>query len=151
MQKNKGFTLIELLIVISIIGLLSSVVLVGLGSFRSRGRDARRVTDIRAVQNMLELYFTSQNTYPTGVSGWTGAGSLTEALTGASIGVSSVPNDPLIPGAGVDYQYGVAANGLNYTLGATLEDGANPVLNNDVDANPSNGLNCTDPLYCVEF
>ena len=35
--NKRGFTLIEVLIVISIIGLLSSVILVGLGDFVQRG------------------------------------------------------------------------------------------------------------------
>ena len=55
MKKEKGFTLIEMLIVVATIGLLASVVLVGLGSFRSRGRDARRIADIRSVQNSLNF------------------------------------------------------------------------------------------------
>ena len=45
-------------------GLLSSVVLVGLGSFRTRGRDARRIADLREVQNALELYNLKNQQYP---------------------------------------------------------------------------------------
>ncbi|MEZ4156829.1 MAG: type II secretion system protein [Candidatus Paceibacterota bacterium] len=39
LQSKKGFTLIEVLIVVGIIGILSSVILVGLNSSRSRARD----------------------------------------------------------------------------------------------------------------
>ena len=66
----RGFTLVEILIVVGIIGLLASVVLSGLGSTRARGRDARRIADIRQAQQALELYYAKCQVYP----GVTGAG-----------------------------------------------------------------------------
>ncbi|MCD6568701.1 type II secretion system protein, partial [bacterium] len=44
-HKNKGFTLIEMLIVISIIALLASMILVGMGGARAKARDSRRIAD----------------------------------------------------------------------------------------------------------
>ncbi|MBI2604251.1 MAG: prepilin-type N-terminal cleavage/methylation domain-containing protein, partial [Candidatus Harrisonbacteria bacterium] len=83
-NKKSGFTLIEVLIVVAIIGLLASIVLVGLGSFRARGRDARRVADLRQTQNALELFYTKSNAYPN-VNSWS---ALEQALIAATIGVS---------------------------------------------------------------
>lgn len=51
--------MIELLVVISIIGLLSSVVLVSLGSARAKARDAKRLSDIHQVVLALDLYHDS--------------------------------------------------------------------------------------------
>ncbi len=64
-KDKRGFTLIELLVVISIIGLLSSIVLASLQDARAKGRDAKRLSDMRQIQNALELYRSQNNTYPT--------------------------------------------------------------------------------------
>lgn len=144
---KKGFTLIELLIVVAIIGLLASVVLVGLGGFRARGRDSRRIADLRETQNALELYYTKNNNYPAvgGGDSWQG---LKTSLTGAGIGVTTISNDPLSPGR--TYQYGVSGDNQNYVLRADLEDTNNPALKDDTDGT-TYGINCDDPAYCVQF
>ena len=67
-MKNKnseyGFTLIELLVVISIIGLLASVILVSLNGARVKGRDVKRLSDLKQIQTALELYYSDNNHYP---------------------------------------------------------------------------------------
>lgn len=57
----KGFTLIEIMIVIAIIGILSSVVVVGTNSSKKRARDARRVTELKQIANALAIYIESNN------------------------------------------------------------------------------------------
>jgi len=52
----EGFTLIELLVVISIIGLLSTLAVVSLNTSRAKARDARRVSDLKAVSTASEVY-----------------------------------------------------------------------------------------------
>ncbi|HLC99502.1 MAG TPA: prepilin-type N-terminal cleavage/methylation domain-containing protein [Patescibacteria group bacterium] len=63
-NNKKGFTLIELLVVLLIIGLLATISVVALGTARAKGRDTRRLTDIKGIQNALELYFIDKNGYP---------------------------------------------------------------------------------------
>lgn len=144
--KDKGFTLVEVLVVVFIIGLLSSVVLVGLGTFRARGRDTRRITDIRSTQTILELYYAKNGQYPA-VGSWS---DLESAIAGAGVGASSLPNDPI---NGQNYEYGASSNNQRYVVGAVLEDGDHSALRNDVDGVgvDNYGVFCDDPVYCVKF
>jgi prepilin-type N-terminal cleavage/methylation domain-containing protein len=59
-----GFTLIELLVVISIIGVLSSVLLVALENARTLARNSVVNQTVRQYKIALELYRTTNNTYP---------------------------------------------------------------------------------------
>jgi len=146
--RRSGFTLVEILVVVSIIGMLSSIVLVGLGSFRARGRDARRVADLRETQNALELYYGKFGGYP--LTTWDG---LEGTLIEAEIGVSGISDDPL--GGTNHYRYG--SNGQSYVLGAKLEDPNNQVLKDDVDGSGAEtiGVDCgseaSDQFYCLRF
>jgi prepilin-type N-terminal cleavage/methylation domain-containing protein len=154
-MKNRGFTLIELLVVIAIIGILSSVVLASLNSARQKGRDARRISDVKQIRTAMDLYYDSAQSYPLSI----GTASSSVLITGGYI--STIPVDP---STGVAYSYapltdaGDAAAATtcdlptpcnSYVIGATLETTNNTVLNSDIDTNPIGGLDCTDPLYCV--
>ena len=54
-SNKKGFTLIELLVVVAIIGVLASVVLVSLADARAKGRDSKRISDMKALQTAIEM------------------------------------------------------------------------------------------------
>ena len=65
MSKQKSFTLIELLIVISIIGLLSSIIVVSLTSALEKARDTKRKAELSQLAKTLEIYRSANNdTYP---------------------------------------------------------------------------------------
>ncbi len=59
--NKKGFTLIELLVVISVIALLSTLALNAFSSARSKARDAKRISDLKALQTAMEMYKSEYN------------------------------------------------------------------------------------------
>ena len=64
-RTKNGFTLIELLTVIAIIGILASMVIVGLGRAMEKAKVARVTNLLRQMQTALTEYFTGhRETYP---------------------------------------------------------------------------------------
>jgi general secretion pathway protein G len=125
-MNKKGFTLIELLIVIAIIGLLSTLAVVALGSARVKARDSKRLADLKQLQTALELYYTDQNAYPAGTS--VSLGDSTHACLNSSgfaaAGCASpyMGQIPVDPKSG-NYSYTSATS--SYTISATLEGTVN--------------------------
>lgn len=144
---KRGFTLIELLVVIAIIGILSSVVLASLNSARKKGRDARRVADIKQLQLALELYYDTNNSYPAGT-----------AMTGLSSGgfIAAVPVDPTNSGTYVYSYQGLDASSAacatapcaSYVVKAVLETTGHSAHAGDIDGTVG-GVTCDDPSYCA--
>ena len=155
--QTRGFTLIELLVVIAIIGILSSVVLASLNSARKKGRDARRISDIKQLQLALELYNDTNQGFPTAAEACPAIPENPVLVTNNYI--SSLPQDPTLL---TNYEYsaldedGVTACTTapcsSYVIGATIEGGVAAVPLGDIDTNytsPSPAINCADPLFCV--
>jgi len=133
-NRNRGFTLIELLVVIAIIGILSSVVLASLNSARQKSRDARRISDIKQLQLALEMYYDSNNGYPTST---------------AALSPDYLPVQPTDPQTSSAYTYAVSGTS-NYVLRSTLEASHN-ALSSDVDGTVFS-TDCADAsfYYCVQ-
>ena len=115
-MKKQGFTLIELLVVVAIISLISSVVVAGLNQARSKARDAKRVADIKALEQALELYRNDHGSYPSTLGkcnnswcfGCANPQGLTIAMPQMVTGnyISALPVDPRpTPGAGLCFNY----------------------------------------------
>ena len=103
-KKQTGFTIVELLIVIVIIGILAAITIVAYNGIQGRSRDAQRVQDMQTIVKALDLYKTTNGSYPAAVgtanaSGWevshngTSATNFLSALV-TNKTISQVPLDP---------------------------------------------------------
>lgn len=146
--RKRGFTLIELLVVIAIIGILASIVMASLSNARKRGRDGRRLSDLKQIQLALELYYDANKQFPTALSALPGPGY-----------IPTLPNDP---GSNNPYAYVAlvgpslsAAECGSYHLGAKLEVYTAETFSNDYDAatggaygtSNQDGTLCTGSTY----
>ena len=161
-SRERGFTILEMLTVIFIVGVLSSVVVVGLQSSRQKARDDERYAHLAQLQIALEMYYngcgrqypatlnpTADNGCPTTGGGVTFA---TFLKSGA------LPTDPK---DGSDYMYAVndATTPTDYVLKATFEtphaalskdvDGAN-VLSAGIDCDEDEATTPPNRFYCVK-
>ena len=122
MKRDKGFTLIELLVVIAVIGLLAAIVLFSVDGVKSKSRDARRVADIKSIQEGLAMYQNNNQLYPIFDDYITGSDTMSESLKSDG-GMNGVPTDPVNDVmSGVTYKYHYeSTDGKDYLIEYYLE------------------------------
>lgn len=153
-SHKRGFTLIELLVVIAIIGILSSIVLASLNSARQKGRDARRISDIKQLQLANELFYDANGQYASTTAGLVQGGY-----------IAAIPVDPQTNAGylytGLQGSATGASTCASYHIGATLEQTGHSVLSSDADlpaltdgssvcTGGGTNFNGTDPVYDVK-
>ena len=130
-KTAQAFTLIEMLVVISIIGILATLVAANLNSARSRARDAERKSDLKNIGTALRIYYNDATRYPASDGSnkikACDPGALSACTWGSewSIGetvyMQTMPIDPLSPAQ--DYLYTQDPGDTDtYTLQACLEN-----------------------------
>lgn len=138
LRLSGGFTLVELLVVIAIIGILATLLLLQLGTARSKARDATRIAHVNQIRSAVEFYFDDNGSYFTSTT-----------VTGLTPKyLVQIPRDPLaadctnnvydgrVSGAAQCYGYSwsPAANPTKYQVWAELELWAK-ALEQDLDIN----------------
>lgn len=136
-----GFTLIELLVVIAIIGLLSTVIAAPITEARKKGRDSKKISDIRSIITALNIYADDNGgQYPASIDG------LVPRY------LPNIPSAAAASATGRDkYMYVVyteAGRNVAYHLGVKLEAG-NQALNDDADCGGMGATPLAGNVACV--
>jgi prepilin-type N-terminal cleavage/methylation domain-containing protein len=129
-KSFRGFTLIELLVVIAIIGLLSTVIAGPVQSARQKGRDAKKIADLQAIQSALSQYAEDNaGVYPASLT--TGAGQISPKyiqVLPPAVQASTIAKDKYMYVTYADSQGLITG----YHLGVKLEQNS-PALQADAD------------------
>ena len=137
----KFFTLIELLIVISIIGVIISISFVSFSNIRQKGRDTKRIADIKLIQKSLGDYYRDEGLYPDTLTPG-------ESLTGSSsnaIYMQTIPQNPSPKNDGVcpnrEYTYEITATSTSYKIDFCLSEPTAQLSAGEKCATPQGILN----------
>jgi type IV pilus assembly protein PilE len=144
-QKYRGFTLLELLIVISIIGILVTVVAASYTSSQQKARNARRMSDLKAVQTAAEQFYANQTTpsYPATTD---------DFKAGANpVMPQGYPSDPKFTDAADNYTF-TQPDGTTstYCACAKLEPKDSATNGNSTDRTCAADTWSSGPYYCVK-
>lgn len=158
--KNSGFTLVELLVVMSILGVLVTLVAGGFRTAQLRGRDAQRKADLKEVANSLELFYSDYGIYPNASGTQIAAcpyDPVSESGTACSWGEDEftdsktvyfkiLPEDPGSPSYYYVYRVVPASSNQKYQLFARLENPRDPnCLGGDCSTSPVS-ISCGDAV-----
>lgn len=118
-HRKKGFTLIELIIVITIMGILATMIIGNFFTSLKKGRDARRKGDLDQIQKALEMYYEDKKTYPT-FANFPFGSKFCETIScpaGEKVYMQRLSDDPI---SSKHYEY--ISDGTYYKLFACLEN-----------------------------
>ncbi|PIR58360.1 MAG: hypothetical protein COU70_01305, partial [Parcubacteria group bacterium CG10_big_fil_rev_8_21_14_0_10_35_15] len=94
MKKFKGFTLVEILVVVTIIGLLTSIAAVSYSQFLKQSRDAKRKADLEQIRAALEMYRSNNDAYYPGTMTGDCTNAVYNIYTTPVKYIEEMPSDP---------------------------------------------------------
>lgn len=118
-QNKNGFSLIELLVVISIIGILSTILVTNFMGMREKAKDAQKIQDLNSMKNALRSYYNDNQSYP--------------------VDVSEIKEEyfPALDNIGFVYKYVVSPDGETFSIETSLDSGAG---DDDIDSQKKCGI-----------
>lgn len=149
---NFGFTLLELIIVIAILGILATFLIGNFTTSQKKARDAQRKSDLRQIQEALEMYLNDKGVYPAASSGkiigcgtcgnlpsacnWDSQSEFRDTIPSGcgTTYMKKLPKDPL---NNQNYYYWASTDQKSYKLYACLENVNDPRI-----ITPSESVNC---------
>ena len=159
-----GFTLIELIVVISIIGILTTIGTATYTTAQQKSRDARRKQDLGALKSALILYYRDYKEYPpvctpspcTSIE-YLSSGTSDDWINGLlTYMAGNMPKDPIQTSGDCTtsantFCYKVTTDRQSFVLFAKLENTKDPELRTNLNAL------CQDPVpfgsslnYCLK-
>ncbi len=125
-MKARGFTIVELLIVIVVIAILAAISIVAYTGIQERARFSVMQSDLRTINNAIQLYYADNGVYPVGNS------SADSNITGRTLNIQGLVPEylstmPTMPddGKGGYYAYIWRENGGRYKLVRLATNSAN--------------------------
>jgi general secretion pathway protein G len=116
--RREGFTLLELIVVITIIGILSTIVVVSTRNLPARGRRVQVDSDLRNIHKVATAIFTDTGRWPESIEEMVGDKSADGKLRIAAL--EKMPKDPW----GHEYLYEIVDGNPRVTcLGYLNEEG----------------------------
>lgn len=146
--SSQGFTLVELLVVVAILGILSSIVLVSLGTANTRGKDGAVQANLDSLRTQAQLYYNDNSGYGSNPLVVNSTGDCTTGTAGTVFAEPRVAKQVAATnlanggGATVDVYCNVAAGGSAYAIYARLPSISSPITYFCVDSNGV-GMNST--------
>lgn len=132
-KSSHGFSLLELLVVVSIIGIIISMLAVSFGTAQIKARDSKRRTDMKALQNAFEQYYAQNTGYDANCT----------TMQTSEFLPAGAPTDPL---TGVAYTCTSAAT--TYCVCAMLEEAGKGNANSDATS-ATCGYGGSQNFYCL--
>jgi prepilin-type N-terminal cleavage/methylation domain-containing protein len=134
--KQRGFTLVELLVVISIIGVLATLILTNLNEARVRARDVAKKQRLSQLKTALQLYNNDFMRYPATGNGLVfnacGVAGTTACTPGGVFSAGSGPtiylNQLIQSGSYFEFKYYPCSSGDTYRVKVTLENASDPEI-----------------------
>lgn len=129
-----GFTLLEMLVVLGIIGVIMAIATSSFSTAQKKARDSRRRSDLKAIQNAVEQYYSVCGyKYPTANPEPTNGREITSVvcLNPSSAILPAVPKDPKS-----DAAYVYTSEGSFYTLCIPTRVATPPIFESESGTTP---------------